>query len=569
MTCSIQLRDYQKEALNAVIAEHQTGINRQIISLPTGSGKTVLMAAIAKHFDKKTLLIAHREELIEQAKEKFKLFWPGVSLGICMADRDEIDNQVVVGSVQSCSRPKRLERLKEQGFEVMMIDEAHHSSADSYQNVINSLGFREDPKRLLVGVTATVRRGDQKGLDSTFQKITFSRSISTMIKAGYLSNVEGRRILTNLTFDRIRSQNGDFNLEDLAEAVNTPERNAFIVEKFAEYAATRKAIAFCVDVAHCQKLAEEFRKNGIKAAAVWGDMETDKRKQALTDFKLGFIQVVTSCGILCEGYDETSVDCVLMCRPTKSQSLYIQCVGRGLRLHPGKANCLVIDFTDKGHNLDSVLNLSSAIHDLALAGEKEGERPEEEIDHTRKMLILDERDERFDILGNARFTWIDIGDNEWSLIDDDKNEIVMQPHPDGYIALLYAPDFSSRPIVKTPLPLEYCFGVCEDYARRHLKIAFADLDAPWMSSVAVPTQGQRDYLERQGAYRPSMTKAQASIEIRKIIAMKNKQRRLLHAEPITPKQFYALKHHGIDPTNMSKLDAMKAIGKLKQKAVNY
>src|SRR5207244_748563 len=102
------------------------GISRQLIVLPTGAGKTIVMAAIAKQLNKKTIILAHREELISQAVDKFQLFWPGVSIGVCMAECDEIDRQIVVGSVQSCSRPKRLERLRAQGFEVMMIDEAHH-----------------------------------------------------------------------------------------------------------------------------------------------------------------------------------------------------------------------------------------------------------------------------------------------------------------------------------------------------------------------------------------------------------------------------------------------------------
>jgi ATP-dependent helicase IRC3 len=167
---TIALRDYQLECLETVLNQSKEGIYSQLISLPTGSGKTVVMAAIAKNLNKKTLLLAHREELIQQAVDKFKLFWPEVNIGICMAESDQIDCQVVVGSVQSCSRPKRLERLKAQGFELLMIDEAHHSSADSYQNVIETLGFKDNPKRLLIGVTATVRRGDKQGLDSTFQR---------------------------------------------------------------------------------------------------------------------------------------------------------------------------------------------------------------------------------------------------------------------------------------------------------------------------------------------------------------------------------------------------------------
>ena len=189
------LRDYQEEALKTVLDEYKNNVNRQLISLPTGTGKTVIMAAIVKQFNKKTILLAHREELITQAHDKFKLVWPSVDIGICMAAQHQIHNQVVIASIQSASRPKRIAKLKKQGFEFMMVDEAHHSVSLSYQSVINELGFAGGNK-LLLGLTATPMRGDKQGLGDIFEKIVFSRSIATMIKAGYLSPVFGRRILT-------------------------------------------------------------------------------------------------------------------------------------------------------------------------------------------------------------------------------------------------------------------------------------------------------------------------------------------------------------------------------------
>jgi ATP-dependent helicase IRC3 len=558
----IALRDYQKECLETVISEFNSGVTRQLVSLPTGSGKTVIMGALARQLKKKTILLAHREELISQAVEKFKIVWPGVDIGVCMADRDEITNRVVVASIQSASRPKRLERLQEQGFEVMMIDEAHHSVSESYQNVINGLGFSGINNRLLLGVTATPQRSDKLGLGETFTHITFSRSISTMIKGGYLSPIIGRKILTNLAFDRISSSNGDFAINDLSEAVNTPERNAFIASKFNEYAPERKGIAFCCDVQHCKDLSGAFKALGIESAAVWGDMEPIERKAALEAFKKGQIQVVTSCGILTEGYDEPTVNAVIMARPTKSSGLFTQCIGRGLRLWPGKENCLVLDFTDKHHTLDGIMSLSNTLPEAAIIEDRE-KIELEEIDRSPKIEVLDECDRVFDILGTARFIWVQI-DEEWSLQDDDRNEIVMQPSEGGYTAILYYPDGSSRQIVNKPLPLEYCSGVCEDYARRHLKVSFADMKAPWMSTDSQPTQSQRDYLEKKGTYAEGMTRGQASIEIRKIIASKNKQKRSMASEPITDKQRYFLKNCGIETTNMSKFQAMMEIAKIKQ-----
>jgi ATP-dependent helicase IRC3 len=563
---SIALRDYQKECLEAILSEFNSGVTRQLVSLPTGSGKTVIMGALARELKKKTIILAHREELIAQAVEKFNLVWPGVSIGVCMAERDEVDCHVVVGSVQSCCRPKRLERLRAQGFELMMIDEAHHAVSDSYQSVINELGFASGSNKLLVGVSATPMRSDKIGLGDVFEKITFSRSIGTMIKSGYLSPVVGRKILTNFSLEKIQTRNGDFDISDLSEAVNTEERNQFIVNKFKEYSGSRKGIAFCVDVQHCKDLADAFRKAGIASDAVYGEMLPIERKNALDGLKSGRIQIATSCGILTEGFDEPSIDLILMARPTKSHGLYIQCIGRGLRLWPGKENCFVLDFTDRGHNLDAIMTLSNTIPEVVHmeVHEKEGEAESEEIDRTPKVECFEICDREFDILGSARFLWVQVGD-EWSLQDDEKREIVMQPVEGGYTAILYYPDGSSKQIVNKPLPLEYCSGVCEDYARRQLKIAFADAKAPWINAEALSTQGQRDYLEKKGAYAEGMTRGQASIEIRKIIASKNKQRRSMASEPITDKQRYFLKNYGVETMNMSKFQAMREIAQIKQR----
>jgi ATP-dependent helicase IRC3 len=559
---NISLREYQKEALNTVLHEFHAGVSRQLIALPTGSGKTLLMSGIAKHLNKKTLIIAHRQELISQTVEKLQLFWPEVDVGVCMGDRQEVHNQIVVGSVQSCYRPQRLAKLKEQGFSIMMIDEAHHAVSDSYQLLINELGFNKNKiDKLLIGVSATI---DRDGLGNIFEKVVFSRSIGTMIRANYLSPVVGRKILTNLSLSSVKISNGDFQISDLSELVNTPERNNFIIEKYKEYSPDRKTIAFCCDVQHCKDLSEAFKSQGIDSRAVWGDMLPEDRLSTLREFKSGKFQVVTSCGILTEGYDEPSVNAIIMARPTKSASLYIQCVGRGLRLWPGKQDCLVLDFSDKYNNLDGVMSLTATIPEaLQIKEEIDQIEQDQEIDKRPKIEIFSNCDREFDILGCARFIWIQI-DDEWSLQDDERNEIVMSPEANGYVATLYFVDGSSQKIVKNPLPLEYCSGVCEDFARRHLKISFADQGKPWMMANAAMTQGQTDFLQKNKIDCKAMNRGQASIEIRKIVALKNKQRRALSNEPMSDKQKYFLINNGVDPAKMNKLSAMQAIAKIKQ-----
>lgn len=558
----IQLREYQEEALNVIAKALSDGISKQLIVLPTGSRKTILMAAIAKHLNKRTLILSHREELIQQAFEKFKLYWPEADIGICKAERDETNHQIVIGSVQSCSKSKRLASLKDSAFDVLLIDEAHHATAESYQKIIKELGFHTDQTKLLLGFTATPNRSDKDSLGETFEKVTYSRSISTMIKAGYLSPAIGRKILTNFSLQNIKVQNGDFSICELAEIVNTPERNAFIAEKYKAYATDRKGVAFCVDVAHCKDLSASFEKVGITSKAVWSEMPTEERRNVLEDLKAGRIQVAMSCGVLTEGFDEPSISCIAMARPTKSQSLYIQCIGRGLRLWPGKQDCLVLDFTDKGHSLDSVMSLSKTMpNTLEIHESPTGER--EKIEKTAKIEVIEECDMEFDLLGCAKFIWIPIGDNEWSLIDDERREIVVRPLKNGFIADIFQ-NGSKTSIISDPLPLEYCSGVCEDYARRHLKIAFADMSAPWMNARVQPTQSQKELLQKHKAYNDGMTKAEASIEIRRIIAMKNKQKRRMLDEPITMKQKFTLMKTGVNTNNMSKMQAMQEISRIKQ-----
>jgi hypothetical protein len=479
-----------------------------------------------------------------------------------MAERDDIEHDIVIGSVQSCCRPKRLERIRQQNFGLLLIDEAHHATTDSYLNIIDAIGF-DDATKLLLGVTATPNRSDNQKLGDVFDKVTFSRSIATMIKANYLSPAVGRRILTNFSLQNVGTRNGEFILEDLAEAVNTAERNAFIARKYKEHASERKGVAFCADVQHCQDLAEAFRQEGIAAEAIWGDMAAEERKSIVSRLKEGTTQVAMSCGVLCEGFDEPSISCIAMARPTKSQPLYIQCVGRGLRTCPGKSNCLVLDFTDSGHNLDSMMSLGKTIPEAIELREKPASIEEQDIDRSPKIEIINECDTEFDLLGTARFIWIPIGDNEWSLIDDDRNEIIIQSKENGFIADIFT-NRDKKGIVTHPIPLEYCSGICEDYARKNLNVSFANSQAPWLNQHSAPSKTQVDFLQKNKAFRDGMSKGEASMEIRKITALKNKQRRQLSSEPITPKQQYLLQQYGIDTANMSKQQAMREIAKIKR-----
>jgi ATP-dependent helicase IRC3 len=316
---NISLRHYQSEAISKTIESFERGLTRQLLILPTGSGKTIIMAALAKQLGKRTLLLAHREELITQAITKFKLIWPEAEIGVCMAEQNEPNKEVVFGSIQSCSRDTRLNQLKGNDFDLLLIDEAHHANSPSYLKVIESLGFGgKDPSKLLVGVTATPMRSDDKELGDIFEEITYRISIGTMIQAGYLSPVNGRRVLTKTSIQGVHTKAVDFAIGGLSEAINTSERNQFIAETYRKHARSRKGVAFCCDVQHCKDLAEAFRTALIPAKAIYGDMDSLERKRVLDELKNGQIQIETSCGVLTEGFDEPTISCVAMARDPPS-----------------------------------------------------------------------------------------------------------------------------------------------------------------------------------------------------------------------------------------------------------
>jgi len=356
------LRDYQRECLDVILARYRAGVRRQLVCLPTGTGKTVIFAQFPAFFRMKhrMLVLAHREELLEQARDKILHANPSLRVGIEQAGRKaDPDAQVVVASVPTLGREgsKRLERLEPEQFYLVVVDEAHHAVAQTYKRVIERFGFLAgDEKRLLVGFTATPKRGDSVGLNAVFQEISFSRNLPEMVEAGYLCPIVGWRVETEVDLSRVRTRLGDFVTSSLADAVNVTERNALVVKVFLDRLADRQTLCFCVDVAHTEDLAEAFRRAGVAAAAVTGDMDPDARKKALEDFSAGRVRVLTNCMVLTEGYDETSIAGILLARPTKSSLLYTQMIGRGTRLHPGKKDLAVVDIVDvtRDHKLVSL-----------------------------------------------------------------------------------------------------------------------------------------------------------------------------------------------------------------------
>jgi len=372
----LDLRPYQYEALQNVYKAYKDGKRRVIVSLPTGTGKTVVFAHFPRFFKmkKRLLVLAHREELLLQARAKFLSIDPELKVGIEQStSRAPADSKVVVASVPTLGRAgaSRLHQLNPEEFFLIVVDEAHHAVAPTYRRIFEYFGlFDPNTQRYLVGFTATPRRGDKQGLGAVFEDICYARELREMIAERYLCPITGWRVDSATSLDNVRIRHGDFVERDLAEAVNTSDRNSLLVNAYKQYANWGRAIIFCVNVAHAQDVCQTFKAAGIRTAAVWGDMPREDRRATLVRFSQGDIRVVTNCTVLTEGFDEPRVDTIIMARPTQSRLLYAQMVGRGTRCHPEKKNLIVIDISDnsKIHRLPGLSDLFNLPTGLNLKG---------------------------------------------------------------------------------------------------------------------------------------------------------------------------------------------------------
>jgi len=317
------LRSYQKECLESIVANFRSGVARQLVSLHTGSGKTVIFSYLIKNMGLKALVLAHTTELLHQSKEKIQMVCGGLDVGIVNGFSKEFEKEVVISSVQSARIPKNLEKLKEQKFQIVIADEAHHYSADSQRMILNELGFGPGTDKLLVGFTATPFRSDSKGLGDIFDVVSYEKSIKEIIEQGYLCRPSGIKVPIHVDFSQVESSRGDFRTSSLAKVMDEPEINNIVTDSYVEKGEGRKTICFGTSVDHARNLQKSFESKGIPSGLIHGKMPTQERKQALEDFQDGRIRVLCNCQVLTEGFDSPDVSCVIIARPTTSRGLYI------------------------------------------------------------------------------------------------------------------------------------------------------------------------------------------------------------------------------------------------------
>lgn len=386
---SYSLRPYQQRCEEEIWKAFDQGEKLIVIVLATGTGKTVIFSHLPEKFkklNKKTLILAHREELLDQAAKKIKGISPDLRVEIEQGSNwAEPDADVIIASVATLGRAnsERIKKFNPDHFGLIIIDEAHHAPASTYKNVLSYFGAnKEEGLRLgcpnVLGVTATPFRKDNVGLETLFNKVVFKYDIKDGIDDGYLARIEAFTVFTNQKLD-VKMQAGDFAVGELADAINTPIRNQLIVESYRDTCNGGIALCFAADVQHAHDLADMFREYGFTAESLSGETPTEERKELLRKFETGEVQVVVNCMVLTEGYDNPNIKAVLFARPTASRALFIQMAGRGTRLAPGKDHVKFLDFVDncRKHNIittSSLIGLEKAIpargHDIFKLREK-------------------------------------------------------------------------------------------------------------------------------------------------------------------------------------------------------
>jgi len=589
---------HQRDGLAAVRRGLEQQTVRQLLKMPTGTGKTVLFSALPgelepwlKTFPKRgafMLVIAHREELLDQAAARIHQQNPKLMIDIEQGERRASRySDVVIASIQTLAARKfarLLTLMRWHDFRVVIVDEAHHAAAASYRTALAHLGFlpkadiseKEDiqavdyedvvlmqealegwdvtaPKdRLLLGVTATPNRTDAIGLGCVFQSIVYSYDLKQAVLDGYLVPIVPWVIETAENLDDVRITHGEFNQGDLADTVNTPRRNSLAVDSWALHAKDRQTLVFTVDVAHAHDIASAFRSAGYRWEALSGETPKEDRRLMLRQIQEGTLQGIANCMVLTEGTDLPVVSCIVHAKPTKSATLYEQMTGRGLRTHPGKKDCIVLDLVDiaRKHSLQTAAvlyglppglktngkDLRQVESDLADIRDKWKGPDLDELLRTGRFTIkeLQDRSSTFDIwklptlgaFGEGRmFQWIRVSSDRFML---------SYPWADGHERLEVTKDMlghweivstlrptatpeNPKPIVRqrtlaTNIPTDIEAGVVAEQwvlDQRRSVARMKRLDAPWAGEPA--TEKQLAVLRKwRVVHKPGITKGEAS-----------------------------------------------------------
>ncbi len=519
----IEPRAHQVKASEAVQNTFMEIRSAALVVAPCGWGKTILFSMVIdwylQGYNKPVLVIAHRDELLSQAADKIRLVRPESIIGKVGGGFHEWGAEITVASIQTIYQEKYLKLLKQFGYGLVIVDECHHcvittdengaiipGRGNTYQRVAETL-----PDAYWLGVTATPDRLDRNDITGFFGAACYQSDIVQMIEEGWLADIRAIAIKTKTSLDGIHTQAGDYKVSELAERIDSDERNQRIVDAYQEHASGRQFLCFSVDVAHAVHMAAKFQESGLNVAMVSGNTPTEQRKQIIRDYGRGRIQGICNCGILTEGYDDplelddtgqvAFTSCIIMARPTQSRALMVQCLGRGVRLAPGKTDCLILDITDnvlkhslKPQTLARVMNRALVDGESVIEAK---EREEKEVRERRERTTKEgKRDKDITINILAKLDWQRREDGMFILeVGAMKHRIALVPCKEWEgmynVYARLAPMFDGQTWL-TNAPLSWAQQVAEKKARMLLadpkSVALVDKTAPWRAAPATETQ---------------------------------------------------------------------------------
>lgn len=347
----IKLKEHQQEALKNLRQMREKGESIALLYHATGTGKTVTAVSDAKRVGERTLFLAHTKELVYQAKETFEKVWKDADVGLYVAEDREEDAYVVCGSIQGVAQ--NIEMFKPDDFGYLIIDECHHSAANTYKKILSYF----KPKFTL-GLTATPERMDGEDILELFQNVAHKLDLQTAVEIGELVPIRCIRIKTNVDLSDVRINGIKYNTQDLESKLFIPERNKIIVDTYLDFVKDKKTVVFCASVKHAEMIAELFKEKGVRAEAVSGSLRDSVRKRILDEYENGDINVLCACDLLNEGWDSPQTRVLFMARPTMPKTLYLQQLGKGMRLCEGKEYLMVFDFIDNA----SLFNMPYSLH---------------------------------------------------------------------------------------------------------------------------------------------------------------------------------------------------------------
>ena len=397
----INLRDYQKEAI-AIIKETFDGCYRQYIEMPTGSGKTVTFLSYAKENHKCVLIIVPSVELLNQVYETALLFYSKSEISRKGNRYDEDPKRLHISTIQSL-RGEYLQLLHKYPHDLIIIDEAHHAQAESYKRFIRlKTDYYHEKCQRFLGVTATPDRADGQLLNDILYKCSYRIKIQDLIEREYLSDIEGFSVKTNIDLSGIHDHNSDFSIIDLYKKLCVDSRNQMIVDLCKKEMIGKKNLIFCINIQHSKEINKMLNDQGLSSKHIDGKMNDIERHSILKSFRNGEISFLTNCQLLTEGFDEPSIDGIILARPTKSISLFIQMIGRGLRIYPSKKTCKIIDIVDN-HKLS--VGFNNLVDEEKYNHIKNFKSIKDIINHVHEnnLQLSEITIERVDLLGLVRY----------------------------------------------------------------------------------------------------------------------------------------------------------------------